>query len=246
MKQIQETCQDGISTLQVPVSSNGQRSIGYARVSTEEQDPQLQVAALKAAGCKPIFIDRLSGTARSRPGLDRALARLERGDRITVWKLDRLGRSLSDLLQLLESFRSKGVEFRSLTEAIDTNTPLGQLFYSISGAFAQYELDLIRERIRDGFKTKKANGKKFGPARRLSMDAVTTARAAIDQGEPIGTVASGLSVSRQTLWRALRRQHEIELARKHQLYRIRKQTSKAEAGLRDRQQTEQKDAQSAI
>lgn len=221
MKRIRKQSREGSFMLQVPVSGNDSRSIGYARVSTKDQDPQLQLAALKAAGCKPIFTDRASGTARSRPGLDRALSRLRRGDKLTVWKLDRLGRSLSDLLQLLDSFRSEGIEFRSLTEAIDTKTPIGQLFYSMSGAFAQYERDLIHERILVGIATHKARGKKFGPPHLLGTDAVRTARAAIDAGEPVATVASGLDVSRQTLWRALRRQHELELARKHRLYRTR-------------------------
>jgi DNA invertase Pin-like site-specific DNA recombinase len=213
VKQIREPRGEGSLVLQVPVTSNGARSIGYARVSTKDQDPQLQLAALKAAGCKPIFADRVSGVARSRPGLDRALSRLRRGDKLTVWKLDRLGRSLSDLLELLGSFRSEGIEFRSLTEAIDTNTPIRQLFYSIAGAFAQYERDIIRERILEGIATAKARGKRFGPPRLLGIDAINTARAAVDAGEPIARVASGLDVSRQTLWRALRRQHDFEVAR---------------------------------
>lgn len=196
------------------------RSVGYCRVSTVDQNLELQLAALERAGCAPIFQDKISGLAASRPGLDRALELLRAGDTLTVWKLDRLGRSLSSLLHLLDALRAKGVGFRSLTEAIDTTTAIGQLFFSVLGALAQYERDTIQERIRAGVVAARARGKRFGRPRILALDSLATARAALDAGEAVSTVANGLGCSRKTLWRALQRQDEFRTAREHRLYKI--------------------------
>src|ERR1017187_9569812 len=136
---------------------------GYARVSTDDQSPALQLAALQKAGCKTIFKDAgLSGATTKRPALLRCLKKLERGDTLTVWKLDRLGRSLRDLITMLDSLRDRGVKFRSITEAIDTETPTGRVMWQMIGMMAEYEHSLISDRTRAGAKAAKGRGVKFG------------------------------------------------------------------------------------
>jgi DNA invertase Pin-like site-specific DNA recombinase len=186
-------------------ANSAPRSIGYARVSTLDQNPDLQLTALREAGCDPIFTDQVSGIVRTRPGLERALDLLHPGDRFTVWKLDRLGRSLADLLALLERFRSTGVAFSSLTEALDTSTPTGELIFAIFGAIAQYERALIKERIAAGILAAKRRGKTFGRPRSLTAESLAIARAAIELGENKDFIARGLGVDPTTLRRALRR-----------------------------------------
>ena len=119
--------------------------LGYARVSTEEQNADLQHDALKAAGCVKVFTDQASGSLDRRPQLDRLLDQLRPGDTVVVWRLDRLGRSLRHLIQLIEDLAEKGVGFRSLSEGMDTTTAGGKLIFSIFGALAEFERSLIRE-----------------------------------------------------------------------------------------------------
>jgi DNA invertase Pin-like site-specific DNA recombinase len=123
---------------------------GYARVSKDEQNPALQIAALKKDGCEKIFKDQLSGATTNRPALLRCLKKLERGDTLTVWKLDRLGRSLRDLITMLDYLKKRGVKFRSLTEAIDTETPTGRAMWQMIGLMAEFERSIISERTRAG------------------------------------------------------------------------------------------------
>jgi DNA invertase Pin-like site-specific DNA recombinase len=126
---------------------------GYARVSTDDQTPALQLTALKKAGCKAIFKDDgLSGATTKRPVLLCCLKKLEHGDTLTVWKLDRLGRSLRDLITMLDDLERRGVKFRSLTEAIDTQTPTGRAMWQMIGVLAELERSLISERTRAGVK----------------------------------------------------------------------------------------------
>lgn len=120
--------------------------IGYARVSTAEQDAALQLDALSAAGCDPLFEDHASGAKADRPGLAEALGYVRSGDALVVWKLDRLGRSMAHLIDTVRRLEAKGVGFRSLTEGVDTTTPGGTLIFHLFGALAQFERDLIRER----------------------------------------------------------------------------------------------------
>jgi DNA invertase Pin-like site-specific DNA recombinase len=120
---------------------------GYARVSMEDQNAAMQHTALKRAGCKTIFTDELSGAMTKRPALLRCLKKLERGDTLTVWKLDRPGRSLRDLITMLESLRDRGVKFQSITEAIDTETPTGRVMWQMIGMMAEYEQSLISEAL---------------------------------------------------------------------------------------------------
>ena len=135
---------------------------GYARVSTEDQNADMQLVALKRAGCRMMFTDELPGAATKRPALLRCMKKLERGDTLMVWKLDRLGRSLRDLITMLDSLRDRGVKFRSITEAIDTETPTGRVMWQMIGMMAEYEHSLISERTREGVKHAKKRGVKFG------------------------------------------------------------------------------------
>lgn len=143
--------------------------IGYARVSTSEQDTALQLDALKAAGVSFIFNESSSGVG-PREELHRALRYLSAGDVLVVWKIDRVARSLSDLLRILESLKSSGASIRSLTEPIDTSSPIGEFTFQILGAVAQLERLMIRERVMAGQAAARARGKKWGPPRVLSVD----------------------------------------------------------------------------
>ncbi len=122
--------------------------VGYARVSTSDQDTGLQVEALKRVGCKKIFQEKASGAQRDRPELAKALEYLREGDVLVVWKLDRLARSLKQLIETVEAMGERGIGFQSLTEKIDTTTPAGVLIFNIFGSLAQFERELIRERTR--------------------------------------------------------------------------------------------------
>jgi DNA invertase Pin-like site-specific DNA recombinase len=177
---------------------------GYARVSTDDQTPALQLAALNKAGCKTVFKDDgLSGASTKRPALLRCLKKLEHGDTLIVWKLDRLGRSLADLIRMLDDFKQRGVKFRSLTEAIDTETPTGRAMWQMIGVLAELERSLISERTRAGVKAAKGRGVRFGRKPKLSAQQITHARKLIDGGERREDVAALLNVNRTTLHRAL-------------------------------------------
>lgn len=136
--------------------------IGYARVSTDEQNPALQFDALTRAGCQRIFTESASGAAVNRPALEQVLRSLQHGDTLVVWKLDRLGRSLSHLISLVTQLESKGVAFRSLSDAIDTGTASGRLQFHIMGAMAEFERALISERTRAGMAAARARGRNIG------------------------------------------------------------------------------------
>src|SRR5277367_1835075 len=157
---------------------------GYARVLTDDQTPALQLAALKKAGCKTIFKDDgLSGATTKRPALLRCLEKLEPGDTLIVWKLDRLGRSLRDLITMLDDLRERGVKFRSLTEHIDTDTPTGRAMWQMIGLLAELERSLIGERTRAGVKAAKRRGVKFGRKRKLTPEQLAHARKLLEQDE---------------------------------------------------------------
>ena len=178
--------------------------VGYARVSTDEQTTALQRDALRAAGCERIFEDRgVSGAVTNRPQLDRCFAALGAGDVLVVWKLDRLGRSLSHLLELADQLRERGVGFQSLSEAIDTTTPQGTLVFHLLGALAQFERSLIAERTSAGRAAAMKRGVRFGRPARLTAQQLAHARKLIDEGTPVPEVASLLGVSRATAYRAL-------------------------------------------
>ena len=178
------------------------RLVGYARVSTDEQTTRLQRDALKAAGCQRIFQDKLGGALRSRPQMDRALADLRAGDTLVVWKLDRLGRSLRNLLEIAETLHERDVALRSLTEHIDTATAAGKMLYSVLGAVAQFERDVLRERTVAGIRAAQARGEHVGRPFVLTASQVREARKMLDRGENASHVARIMRVGRSTLYRA--------------------------------------------
>lgn len=179
--------------------------VGYARVSTAEQDLALQHDALQAAGCSKVFEDRASGAKTDRPGLRKTLAYVRTGDVLVVWKLDRLGRSLSHLIETVTELASRGVGFRSITEAIDTTTPGGRLVFHLFGALGQFERDLIRERTRAGLDAAAARGRKGGRKPVITGEKLERARSLITKGLTVREAALRLKVGKTALYDALRR-----------------------------------------
>jgi DNA invertase Pin-like site-specific DNA recombinase len=178
--------------------------VGYARVSTHEQETSLQQDALEAAGCERIFADRASGALAERPELARALEYARQGDTLVVWRLDRLGRSLRDLIETVTALGERGVGFRSLTESIDTTTPGGRLVFHVFAALAEFERDLIRERTQAGLSAARARGRRGGRPPAMSGEQVAVARAMYDSHEhTTAKIAEVLGVSRATLYRHL-------------------------------------------
>jgi len=181
--------------------------LGDARVSTDDQNLSLQVAALSAAGVDPAEIrtDKLSGSTTSRPGLAEVMKAARQGDTIIVWRLDRLGCSLRDLLSLLDELRDRGVAFRSLTEALDTETATGRLVLHMLAALSEFERNLIRERTIAGLAAARAAGRIGGASKKLTPAQVQMARAILrnDQTLSLHEVAPQFSVSKATLLRYL-------------------------------------------
>ena len=179
--------------------------IGYARVSTIEQDLALQLDALRAAGATRIFEDRgVSGARTERPGLNAALSFLRDGDTLVVWKLDRLGRSMTHLLQTVSELEGRGVGFRSLTENIDTTTPTGRLVFHIFGALGQFERDLIRERTNAGLAAAAARGRKGGRPTAATPERLARARQLIASGLTVREAAARVKVGKSALYAALK------------------------------------------
>jgi len=178
--------------------------LGYARVSTLDQDPALQYDALTAAGCDRIFVDKASGKLASRPALDDLLEQLRPGDTAVVWRLDRLGRSLRHLLETVAGLEERGVSFVSLTESIDTSTPGGRLVFHLFGALAEFERDLIRERTAAGLAAAKARGRVGGRPTVWTPDKAKAAQAMQGTGEhDVSSIARALGVSRASVYRLL-------------------------------------------
>lgn len=183
------------------------RRIGYARVSTQVQKLRMQLDALKAAQCDLIFKDHgISGGKAKRPGLDKALKALEAGDVLVVLKLDRLGRSVQHLSDLLVRFRNEGIHFCSLAEGINTATPGGKLVYHLFAAFAEFQRDIIRENAVLGLEAARERGKTLGRAHALTIDNILSGHALVAQeGLPIHVVAERYNVSHATMTRGFRR-----------------------------------------
>ncbi len=166
--------------------------IGYARVSTDDQDTAVQVAALKAAGCERIYREKASGGRWDRPELHRLLDQLRRGDVLVVWKLDRLSRSLRDVLTIMERLGETGAGFRSLTEAIDTTTPAGRMMMQMVGAFAEFERAMLRERTKVGLDAARQDGRIGGRRPKLSSQQQAEIKKMVSKGRKTAADAARL------------------------------------------------------
>jgi DNA invertase Pin-like site-specific DNA recombinase len=179
--------------------------IGYARVSTIEQTLDLQQDALRQAGCEQVFTDHISGAKSERPGLTQALEFGRSGDILVVWKLDRLGRSLKQLIEIVTELQKRNIGFRSLTENIDTTSPGGKLIFHIFGSLAEFERDLIRERTLAGLAAARARGRKGGRPRAEGLNDERKVALALslynDKQNSIKTICEMLKISRSTLYR---------------------------------------------
>ncbi|MGC9395647.1 MAG: recombinase family protein [Anaerolineae bacterium] len=180
--------------------------IGYARVSTHEQHLTLQTDALKQAGCQRIFEDRISGAGSDRPGLKSALEYVREGDTLLVWRLDRLGRSLKDLIEIVAGLEKRGIGLRSLQESIDTTTSGGKLIFHVFGALAEFERNLIRARTRAGLAAARARGRKGGRPKKLDGKKIELARKLYaEKRYTIKEICQILDVSKPTLYKYLKR-----------------------------------------
>lgn len=177
--------------------------IGYARVSTSDQRPDLQEEALRSAGCERTYTDRASGKAVDRPELAEALDQLRDGDTFVVWKLDRLARSVKQLVDLVSGFERQGVNFVSITDAIDTGTPTGRFFFHVMASIAEMERDLIVERTRAGLETARRHGRRGGRKPIMTDKKTAAARTLLASGAPPREVAESIGVSLATLYRWL-------------------------------------------
>jgi DNA invertase Pin-like site-specific DNA recombinase len=178
--------------------------IGYARVSTEDQDLTLQRAALKDAGCQRIYEEKISGAKRARPELNRLLDHLRVGDVVVVSRLDRLARSTRDLLEIAEQLKAAEAGLRSLHEPwADTTSPAGRMVLTVFAGIAEFERELIHERTRTGRVAAQARGVRFGRPPKLTGDQIKLAQQLIDEGRSVPEVSKILKVHRATLYRAL-------------------------------------------
>lgn len=175
--------------------------IGYARVSTQDQSLELQREALVEAGCQRVHEDKVSGTRADRPGLAKAMEVLREGDTLVVWKLDRLGRSVKQLVDLVGELHKQGVQFKSLTDAIDTSTPSGRFFFHVMASLAEMERELIIERTRAGLDVARQLGRKGGRKPKMTESKIESARKLLASGVPAKDVAKNLGVSVPTLYR---------------------------------------------
>ncbi len=187
--------------------------IGYARVSTDEQDTAAQVAALKAAGCERIFREKASGGRWDRPELHRLLDQLRKGDVLLVWKLDRLSRSLWDVLTIMERLAKAEAGFRSLTEAIDTTTPAGRMMMQMVGAFAEFERAMLRERTKAGLDAARQDGRVGGRRPKLSPQQQAEIRRMVSKGDKTAAdVARLFKIHPATVSRLLAREPRFKAA----------------------------------
>jgi DNA invertase Pin-like site-specific DNA recombinase len=177
--------------------------IGYARVSTDDQSLNLQLDALKAAGCARVFTDKLSGQSRKRPGLDDALAALAPDNQLVVWRLDRLGRNFRDLVDIADELRERGSHLISLSEGIDTSSSVGEIIFRLMSVFSDFERNLIVERTRAGLAAAKSRGVRLGRQSPVTADQMREARRLKRAGHSVTAIAKRLSIGRSTLYRHL-------------------------------------------
>jgi DNA invertase Pin-like site-specific DNA recombinase len=183
--------------------------VGYTRVSTSDQSPGLQEDALKQAGCEKLFHDSASGAKTDRPGLAQALEYVREGDVLVVWRLDRLGRSLVDLLQIVSQIEKRGIGFKSLTESIDTTTSGGRLIFQIFGAIAEFERSLIRERTMAGLTAARARGRKGGRPRSLDPQKVEVIKKLYEEKNlTVQQICDMFSITKPTMYDYIRGNHK--------------------------------------
>ena len=175
--------------------------IGYARVSTHDQNLELQRESLTKAGCQKVFEDKISGTRADRPGLSKVLEMLREDDTLVVWKLDRLGRSVKQLVDLVGELNKQGVHFKSLTDSIDTGTPSGRFFFHVMASLAEMERELTVERTRAGLEVARKLGRKGGRKLKMTESKIESAKKLLSSGIPPKDVARNLGVSVPTLYR---------------------------------------------
>jgi DNA invertase Pin-like site-specific DNA recombinase len=179
--------------------------IGYARVSTDDQNLNLQHDALKQAGCERIFEDHISGVKVERPGLQEAMSYARTGDTLVVWRLDRLSRSLKDLIEKVTLLESKGIGLKSLHEAVDTSSSSGKLIFHIFGALAEFERNLIRERTNAGLKAARARGRKGGRPKALNKDKQALAvKLYEEKNHTVNQICTMMAISKPTLYAYLK------------------------------------------
>ena len=178
--------------------------IGYARVSTDDQTLDLQRDALKRGRCREVYEEQASGKNIARPQLESCLKSLREGDTLVVWRLDRLGRNLADLVKLIADLERRQINFESLTEKIETGSPMGRLVFHVFAALAEFERNLIRERTVSGLKAARARGRTGGRPAKLSSKDIRTIRALLRTAEmPVGEIAARFGVARSTLYRTI-------------------------------------------
>ena len=185
------------------MSAAGSQSmlIGYARVSSQDQNLELQTEALIKVGCQKVFEDKISGSRAERPGLTKAQEALREGDTLVVWKLDRLGRSVKNLVDLVGELHKQGVQFKSLTDAIDTGTASGRFFFHVMASLAEMERELTMERTRAGLEVARQLGRRGGRKREMTESKIKSAKKLLTSGVPARDVASNLGISVPTLYR---------------------------------------------
>lgn len=189
------------------VSLPGNMKIGYARVSTHDQTPDLQEDALTEAGCEKVFTDKVSGTVAARPALTELKKQLRAGDTLVVWRLDRLGRSLRDLIDWAEYLAEKGVALQSLQEAINTATPSGKLTFHLFSALAEFERNLIQERTQAGLSAARARGRTGGRPKSLDKEKRALAVRLYNEKElPIRKICEMMGISKPTLYEYVKEQ----------------------------------------
>ena len=176
--------------------------VGYARVSTQDQNPDLQLDALKKAGCEKVYIEKASGAQRDRPELKAAIDYMRAGDTLVVWKLDRLARSIKQLIETIEGLEQRDIGFKSLTETIDTTTSGGRLIFHIFAGLAEFERSIIRERTKAGLASARARGRLGGRPKKLSETDIEAAKALLSNPKiTVEQAAERLGVAPSTLYR---------------------------------------------